>query len=83
MAALIIFYRKYRIGGHVSSSYIVSTFLYAVVLYVLVTMVIAYFYLAIPLSVMVADYYGEPRIAWALLGLAMDIAARLYEKFGP
>ena len=52
-------------------------------LYTMVVTLIGHWYLHIPLSETIRAGFGNDRFAWLLLGLSIDVLARLHSLFDP
>jgi hypothetical protein len=82
MATLLILRRHRGEDGRTSPQKIVSAFLFGISVYTLIVLVIGHFFLHNMLE-MISGGFGEPRVAWLLLGLAADGFARLYRLYDP
>src|SRR5436190_22879515 len=60
---------------------IVAVVLQSLTLYTVTVIVIGHFFLHIPASLSVGQYFGDDRLAWLFLGLSADFFARLYKLF--
>lgn len=79
---LLILRRHRGDDGHTSPQKIVTSFLFGISVYTLIILVVGHFFLDDMIQ-MITDRFGEPRIAWLILGLAADGFARLYRIFDP
>ena len=52
-------------------------------LYSMVVTLLGHWYLHIPLSETIRAGFGNDRFAWLLLGLSIDVLARLHSLFDP
>jgi uncharacterized membrane protein YuzA (DUF378 family) len=81
-AAALIAKGRHKEEGKTSTDLIVSAFLFGVSVYTMTCLLVGHFALN-AMARMIADGFGEARIAWVFVGLAADAAARLYRLFDP
>jgi len=79
----LLFFRCHRDEkGKTSPPKIVSSFLFGISVYTLTVLVVGHFWLD-DMMRLIAEGFGEPRVAWLILGLSADGFARMYRLFDP
>jgi hypothetical protein len=83
MLVLLFALRRHRDpAGKTSPPKIVAAFLFGISVYTLSVLIVCHFYLDNMMQ-MIDQGFGEPRLAWLFVGLAIDGFARLYRVYDP
>ena len=79
---LLLTFRRHRDGnGGLLRPRMVGSFLLGIALYTMTILVVANFFVGVPLSDMVRFGIGDDRLGWVFVGITADVFARYYSLF--